>query len=37
VGVIGKLPHLFVGQVMKRTRGQANLRQLNALLRETLK
>ena len=32
-----KLLQFFVGQVMKRTRGQANPQQLNALLREKLK
>jgi len=31
-----KLLQFFVGQVMKRTRGQANPQQLNALLREKL-
>ena len=31
-----KLRQFFVGQVMKRTRGQANAAQLNALLREKL-
>ena len=31
-----KLLQFFVGQVMKRTRGQANPQQLNALLREQL-
>ncbi len=32
-----KLLQFFVGQVMKRTRGQANPQQLNALLREKLR
>ncbi|MBS0589557.1 MAG: Asp-tRNA(Asn)/Glu-tRNA(Gln) amidotransferase GatCAB subunit B, partial [Proteobacteria bacterium] len=32
-----KLLQFFVGQVMKRTRGQANPQQLNTLLREKLK
>jgi aspartyl-tRNA(Asn)/glutamyl-tRNA(Gln) amidotransferase subunit B len=32
-----KLLQFFVGQVMKRTRGQANPQQLNALLRDKLK
>ena len=32
-----KLLQFFVGQVMKRTRGQANPQQLNALLQEKLK
>ena len=32
-----KLLQFFVGQAMKRTKGQANPQQLNALLRERLR